>query len=96
MSENLKHFRFSVNLRSLREMSDPSPAARRIAEFASLHPAYSIIAFDRDGNHIDWMISGRWVRGTNRDERRYTFGGGGVSEIAVQCELERQDSHRPG
>lgn len=77
-------------------MTDPPPAARRIARFAAQHPAYSIIAFDGEGNHIDWMVSGRWVNETHRNERRYTFGGGGVSEIAVQHELDRQDSNRPG
>lgn len=78
---------------NLRTMMDPSPAARRIAEFAAKNPAYSVIAFDADGNHVDWMISGSWVNGSDKHERRYVFGGGGVSEIAVQCELDRQDSN---
>lgn len=72
---------------------EPPPAARRIAEFAGQHPALSIIAFDRDGNHIDWMISGRWILGSDKADRHYVFGGGGVSEIAVHFELIRQDSN---
>jgi len=75
-------------------MSDISLAAQRIAEFAAQHPDYSVIAFDADGETIDWMMAGGWVNGSVRGERFYTFGGGGVSEVAVQCELDRQDSRR--
>ena len=53
-------------------MSEISVAAQRIAEFAAQHPEYSVIAFDADGETIDWMTSGGWVNGSVRDEASTT------------------------
>lgn len=76
-------------------MTEPTPTARRIADFAGEHPDYTAIAFDNDGKIIDWKTSDDWANGSHDGERMYTVEGGQITEDAVQRELDRQDSERP-